>query len=329
MVILCLRDTVKIVEFFLGDLYVDRYNLMKSNIASLLNLGTTRSVFAEGMTNTNLTTPDEKTTLNNWITNVENNIIQNAAITPAQTKLNKLATELDIFFSQNPAIKKTIIFQTISTWGPICIFQYIMDEQNIDYFWDLSSTPGAVSGCKIYDILLDLTKDNPKVQKRIYLKDIPCSVSFGMVTRIANMIYDIPENQRTYFLSLRLPNGISLNQFIRISLAYYPTTKPIKCERIIQMTANFGYADMSGMYKGNLKSILKSLQQQFTPDKTSEDCVSIASTEMTFYLDLSLTFMTGYGRTTWEPPFGSFLEIIIFNECQLPLLKSKAPAYYS
>uniref|UniRef100_A0A914Y3D9 Uncharacterized protein n=1 Tax=Panagrolaimus superbus TaxID=310955 RepID=A0A914Y3D9_9BILA len=264
------------------------------------------------MARMNFTNPDDKTVLNNWITNVEKNIIQNSAITSGQTKLKKLATELDIFFLQYPLIKKSIVHENISSWGPICIFQYITDEENIDYFWDLSSTPAPVSGCKIYDILLELTKDNPKVQKRIYLKDIACSVSFAMVTRIANMIYDVPENQRTYLLSLRLPNGISLNQFIRISLAYYPTTKPIKCERIIQMTSKFIDMDIKTSIKSSMKALLDSFKQNFTPDKTSEDCVAIASAQILPFLDLSGGFMIGYVRTTWEPPFGSFLEIIHF-----------------
>uniref|UniRef100_A0AC34GQX7 Uncharacterized protein n=1 Tax=Panagrolaimus sp. ES5 TaxID=591445 RepID=A0AC34GQX7_9BILA len=314
--------------FFLGELFSDRYNIMKANIATLMNLGSIRSNFAEGMSAIYLSNSADQTTLNNWITKVENNIIQNPAITPAQTKLNKVATELDIFFIQNPTIKKSMLYLNISTWGPVCIFQYIIDEQNIDYFWELSSTPGTTSPCKIYDILLDLTKDNPTVQKRIYLKNIPCLISFGMVTKIANMIYDIPDSQRPYFLSRILPNGISVNQFIRISLAYYPTTNPIKCERIIQMTANFAYSDMSITLKGHMKSQLDFFKAQFTPDKTSADCVAIVSAKLLPNLDLSTSWYQAYIRTTWEPPFGSFLEILIFNECQLSLLKSKAPAYY-
>uniref|UniRef100_A0A914Q0M7 RNase H type-1 domain-containing protein n=1 Tax=Panagrolaimus davidi TaxID=227884 RepID=A0A914Q0M7_9BILA len=302
----------------LGEPYSDRYNIIKSNIGNLLNLGSTRSVFAEGMSQTALILPttEAQTTLNNWITSVENGIIQNASITPAATKIAKVATELDIFFVQNPEIQSLILYRNISLW--VSLISY--------YFWELSSTPGT-SGCKIYDILLDLTKDNPSVQKRIYTKNVPCSISFAMVTRMTNLIYDVPLNQRLYLKTLKLPNGISLNQFLRIAFAYFPTYKRT-CDRILKTVANGKYANASLTLKSHMKQMYDAILPQFTPDKTLEDCVSIVSNYISNQLDGTIGWMRAYLNSFWEPPFGSFFEVIIFNDCQISLLISKAPNFY-
>uniref|UniRef100_A0AC35GS21 Uncharacterized protein n=1 Tax=Panagrolaimus sp. PS1159 TaxID=55785 RepID=A0AC35GS21_9BILA len=183
------------------------------------------------------------------------------------------------------------------------------------------------SGCKIYDILLDLTKDNPAIQKRIYTKNVPCSISFGMVTRMTNLIYDVPLNQRIYLKTLKLPNGISLNQFFRIAYAYFPTYKRT-CDRILKTVANGGFANVSATLQNHMKTMYSTILPQFTPDKTLEDCVSIVSNYISTQLDASIGWMRAYLNSFWEPPFGSFFEIIIFNECQISLLKTKASNFY-
>uniref|UniRef100_A0AC35GUQ7 Reverse transcriptase n=1 Tax=Panagrolaimus sp. PS1159 TaxID=55785 RepID=A0AC35GUQ7_9BILA len=183
------------------------------------------------------------------------------------------------------------------------------------------------SGCKIYDILLDLTKDNPAVQKRIFTKNVPCSISFGMVTRMTNLIYDVPLNQRIYLKTLKLPNGISLNQFFRIAYAYFPTYKRT-CDRILKTVANGKYANASLTLRSHMKQMYDVILPQFTSDKTLEDCVSIVSNYISTQLDGTIGWMRAYLNSFWEPPFGSFFEIIIFNDCQISLLKSKAPNFY-
>uniref|UniRef100_A0AC34GPT7 Uncharacterized protein n=1 Tax=Panagrolaimus sp. ES5 TaxID=591445 RepID=A0AC34GPT7_9BILA len=319
-------------DFCYGEPYSVRYNAMKSSIESLLETepGTGISKFSDGLDKINLTSlssKDAQNTLKAWIKNVETTIIQNASIPDALTKLKKIATSMDVLFVKKPIIEDYISWQNISSWGPVSVFQFIMDEYNINDFWDVVAKDGGYR-CVIYDHIFKLTKGNKVIQRNLYTTNAPCDKSIKMVLRIINLPYDFPVYERNVVKTTILPSGISINQVIRVAKLYF-ISKKITCGRLLHIFGNYKSANFYLLTNIKFKSTFDSLKKEFTSDKTAEYCVTRFSDEISKQIDVSEVFINYFMKVKWEKIFGSVFDNVIVHDCQIQVLKEKAPEFFS
>uniref|UniRef100_A0AC34G5U9 Uncharacterized protein n=1 Tax=Panagrolaimus sp. ES5 TaxID=591445 RepID=A0AC34G5U9_9BILA len=315
----------------LGDPYSKRYAVMKSTIESLLENepGTEFSKFASGLQQINLTnlqSADGRNTFAAFIKKVEESIIQNTSISDPLTKLKRLGTEMDLLFVKKPIIEDYVAWQNIGTWGPISVFQFILDEYNVDYFWSIVGTSGGYR-CTIYDHLFKLTKGNKVIQRNLYTTNATCDKSIKMVVRIMNLPYDFPVYERNVVKTTILPNGISVNQIIRVAKLYF-ISKSITCGRLLHIFGNYRAAGLENAYARRMQTIFNILRQEYV-DKTSDYCVTSLSKWVTYHVDEKPDFVQAFMKVKWEKVFGSIFENVIVHDCQIQLLKSHAPEFYA
>uniref|UniRef100_A0AC34G4I3 Uncharacterized protein n=1 Tax=Panagrolaimus sp. ES5 TaxID=591445 RepID=A0AC34G4I3_9BILA len=303
---------------------------MKSTIESLVEIepGTGKSKFFSGMTQINVTSlesKDAQNTLKAWIDNVEKTIIQNASIPDALSKLKKIGTSMDVLFVKKPIIEDFIAWQNISSWGPVSVFQFVMDEYNIDAFWEVVARDGGYR-CVIYDYIFKLTKGNKVIQRNLYTTNATCDKSIKMVLRIINLPYDFPVYERNVVKTTILPSGISINQVIRVAKLYF-ISKKITCGRLLHIFGNYPAAKFPTKIIHTFVKFLRQLQQEY-PGKTPDYCVSFFSDRVTYLIDLSPDHVNYFMKVRWEKIFGSVFDNVIVHDCQIQILKEKAPEFY-
>uniref|UniRef100_A0AC34GXG4 Uncharacterized protein n=1 Tax=Panagrolaimus sp. ES5 TaxID=591445 RepID=A0AC34GXG4_9BILA len=274
-----------------------------------------------------MSSKDAQNTLKAWIDNIEKTVIQNASIPDALSKLKKIGTSMDILFVKKPIIEDYIAWQNISSWGPVSVFQFIMDEYNINDFWDVVAVNGGYR-CVIYDHIFKLTKGNKVIQRNLYTTNATCDKSIKMVLRIINLPYDFPVYERNVVKTTILPSGISINQVIRVAKLYF-ISKKITSGHILKIYGNYQHFDFIPAVKnGHFIPTFNRLQKECTADKTVEYCISRLSDEVTTQIDSSPIYVNYFMKVRWEKIFGSVFDNVIVHDCQIQILKEKAPEFY-